>query len=154
MTVHAANEGESSQGVLVGSADGTIRLMASTGAETPIATLLTPAIGGKGWNHCYEYTVEYSSQAPVTLTMLAADSGNGSYGPAAITLPGTGGVPTKLTAKFGANKFQWAWFLFSFTDPAFQLYLQGFVVAMKPWGGQAYEPVLPFASSGGEGGQS
>ena len=153
--IHASNEGESSQGILCGCTDGTIRQMGSTGVETPTAQVLTPAIGGRGWMHGYEVTVEYSSQSVVTFTMLAADEGNGSYGPAsAISLPNTGGVPTKYTTKIGPNKWQWAWFLFTFTDSAFQLYLQGFVIKAKGWGDANYELILPFASQGGEGGQS
>ena len=151
--IHASNEGESTQGVLVGLSDGTIRQLSSTGVETITGTVLTPAIGGRGWMHGYEITVEYSSNSAVSFTMLAADEGNGSYGPtSAITLPDTGGVPTKYTTKIGKNKWKWAWFLFTFADPTFQLYLQGFVLNCKTWGSNAgYEPILPFASDGGEG---
>jgi hypothetical protein len=42
-TIHAANEGQSAQGVLVGCNDGTVRQMASGGTEVATAVLLTPA---------------------------------------------------------------------------------------------------------------
>ncbi len=43
VTVHAANDGQSVQGVLVGCNDGTIRQMASEGTEVATAVFLTPA---------------------------------------------------------------------------------------------------------------
>ena len=80
-TCHASNQGVSTQGVLVGCSDSTIRQFSSTGTETVNGTVVTPAIGGEGWQHLYEITVEYSSSATVTLGFTAADSGNGSYAP-------------------------------------------------------------------------
>jgi hypothetical protein len=42
-TIHAADEGQSSQGTLVGCNDGSVRLLSSAGTETATAVLLTPA---------------------------------------------------------------------------------------------------------------
>jgi hypothetical protein len=153
-TIHAANAGESVQGTLVGCLDGSIRAMTTAGTETPTARLLTPAIGGSGWQTSYEWTVEYKSSAIITLTGIAADAGNGSYGPPAITLPSSGGAATKYTFKVGPNKFKWMWFNFVSSDPAMEIYLDGFIIQAKPWGSQdAFKPVAPFRSSGGHGAQ-
>jgi hypothetical protein len=43
VTIHASDEGQSTQGVLAGCSDGTIRLMSSAGTEVATAVLLTPA---------------------------------------------------------------------------------------------------------------
>ncbi len=153
-TCHASNQGVSTQGVLVGCSDSTIRQFSSTGTETVNGTVVTPAIGGEGWQHLYEITVEYSSSATVTLGFTAADSGNGSYAPNSITLPSTSGAATKYTTKVSANKWKWLQFSFASNDRTLQIYLDGFVVDVKDWGSNdAYRPVQPFAPSGGAGGE-
>jgi hypothetical protein len=153
-TVHAPNQGQSVQGVLVGCVDGTIRQLVSSGTETVTGTVVTPAIGGKGWQNLFEVTVEYSSSATVALSFIAADEGNGSYGPNALTLPSTGGSPTKYTTKVSANKFKWLQFQFQSTDPALAVYLDGFAVAARNWGESVqYRTTQPFAPEGGLGGQ-
>jgi hypothetical protein len=103
-TIHATNEGQSVQGVLVGCGDFTVRQMASSGIETITGTVMTPAIGGRGYNHVGIMVIEYSSTSTVTLNMYPADEGNGSYGPPTITLPSTGGALTKYWLRPGANK--------------------------------------------------
>ena len=151
-TVYAANEGESTQGILVGCADGTVRQMSSSGTEAVTGTVLTPAIGGIGWGHAYEVTVEYSSEETVALSFVVADEGNGSYAPNALTLPATGGQITKYTTKVSQNKWKLLQMQFESTDPALQIYLEGFAVAMKSWGATSgYQSVRPFAPSGGLG---
>lgn len=153
-TVHATNQGESVQGVLAGCLDGTIRQMGSAGVETPTGFVVTPAIGGQGWLHAYEVTVEYTSSAAVTLGFIAADGGNGSYAPPSIALPITGGQPIKFTAKVGPNKWKWLQFSFTSADPEMSVYLEGFAMEIKEWGSaKAYRTVLPFRPSGGEGAQ-
>lgn len=42
-TIHGADEGQSTQGTLVGCSDGSVRLLSSVGTETATAVLLTPA---------------------------------------------------------------------------------------------------------------
>ena len=150
-TIHAPNEGEATQGFLVGCHDGSLRQFSSTGTETVTGTVVTPAVGGKGFLHYYEVTVEYSSSAAVTFTPVAADADNGSYVGASTTLPSTGGEPTKYTFTMEANKFQWVQFLFQSTDPDLQVFLEGFAVEVSDWGSGAYRTVRPFAPSGGEG---
>jgi hypothetical protein len=153
-TIHAANEGESVQGTWVGSNNGQIQLLSSTGNEEVAGTVVTPAIGGAGWQHAYEYTVEYSSNHEVLLSPVAADAGNGSYPPVLVILPSSGGLPTKLTGKFSPNKWKWLQFLFTSADPSMQVYLEGFIVETKAWGDNgAYKPVAPFKPSGGHGAQ-
>lgn len=152
-TIHAANDGVSVQGTLVGCSDGTIRLMASQGTETGTAIIMSPALGGQGWNHARMVIVEYSSTAPITLTGFPADSGNGSYGPLPITLPSTGGLLTKLKISAGpsANKYKLLWWMFESTAP-FTLNLEGTLVYTRSWGQTSgYLPQQMFAGTGGEG---
>jgi len=151
-TCHAADLGESTQGTLVGCSDGTIRELSSEGVEVATATILTPAIGGNGWQTMYEITVEYSAEETIALTFLAADANNGSYGPNAITLPSTSGEPTKFTTKVSANKFKWLQLQFQSSDPTFAIYLDGLAAQVKDWGSSGdYHPVRPFAPAGGLG---
>lgn len=152
-TCHAANDGVSTQGTLVGCSDGTIRMMASEGTESGTAIIMSPAFGGKGWQHARQVIVEYSSTATITLTLFPADSGNGSYGPPPIILPSTGGALDKLKvdAGPGPNKWRLAWFMFSSTEP-FTVNLDGFVCYVKDWGSSGpYKPMQPFAGEGGGG---
>lgn len=158
---HEPNEAESVQGVLVGCSDSTLRMMTPSGTETPTATLLTPAIGVKGWGFCQEVVVEYQSNATITLSTLAADSGNGSYGAANITLPSTGGLPAKTKFIISTNKWKLVWWQFSSTDPTFRVFTEGFAVRIKDWGGKTeYRWANPFTlvnpfyiPQGGFGGQ-
>jgi hypothetical protein len=153
-TVHAPDEGESVQGCLVGCADGTIRQFGTGAAETLQGTVITPAIGGRGWQHFYECTVEYTSLMPFALTFIAADEGNGSYAPPGVTIPSSAGQPTKYTFKVGPNKWKWMQFEYTANDPNLQVFLEGFSIEAKEWGVQTeYQTLLPFASGGGEGAQ-
>jgi hypothetical protein len=96
--------------------------------------------------------IEYKSSAPVSLTLLAADSGNGSYGPPVVTLPSTSGQVTKYWFRFGANKWKLAWLQFQSTDPTMQINIEGCIAYTKSWGSQgAYVPTFIFGSAGGEG---
>lgn len=154
-TAHATNEAFGTQGTLAGCADGTVRRMASGGSETASANLITPAIGGAGFQHMRNVNLEYTSSAPITLTFIVADAGNGSYPPLAITIPSSGGASTKYNIDVSANKWKWLQFQFQSSDPTFQVFLDGFVVLAKDWGSeQEYRKVQPFAPSGGYGGQA
>jgi hypothetical protein len=154
ITARASNDAVSVQGVLCGCSDGTIRQLSSTSSavETATATVLSGAIGGKGYGHVGAMVVEYSSLLPITLNGIAADVGNGSYGFNTITLPATGGAITKLFLRPTPNKFKLIQFAFSFTDPAAQINLDGSLVYIKAWGSEgAYLPVPMFSAEGGEG---
>ena len=151
-TIHASNQGESQQGNLVGCFDGSIRLLVSEGVEIPQITVATPAIGGAGWMFMYELTVEYSSDAEVTVTPVAVDANNGSYAPNPIILPITNGVQTKYTTKVSQNKWKWLQFVFVSSDPAMQVNLAGLAAQIKAWGtSEAFHPVQPFMPNGGLG---
>jgi hypothetical protein len=150
-TAHAPDEGESITGTLVACSDGTVRQFSSTGTETVTGTVLTAAMGGKGYQHVGELVIEYSSVLSVTLTGVVQDSGNGSYGPSSITLPATGGTSTKFFLRSSANKFKWLSWQFQSTDPALRVYLDGCVAMMKSWGSSgSYEPTQMFGENGGE----
>jgi hypothetical protein len=150
-TIHSANEGLSQQGVLVGCSDFTVRQMASSGTEVITGTVMTPAIGGRGYNHVGIMVIEYSSTSTVTLNMYPADEGNGSYGPPTITLPSTSGALTKYWLRPGANKYKLSWFQFSSTVP-FVLNFAGTTAFQKSWGSTGeYTPIPIFGGAGGEG---
>ena len=153
-TIHAANEGETQQGTLVGCSDGTVRLMSSEATEDISGVVLTAAIGGAGYMTAFQVTVEYVSDEPVELTWIAADVGNGSYPPQPLILPATGGEITKYTTKVSPAKWKLLQAQFAFSDPAAQVYLDGCVLQAKPWGSDGeYAPVPLFRPAGGHGGQ-
>jgi hypothetical protein len=151
-TIHASNEGQSVQGVLVGCSDFTVRQMASGGGtETITGIVQSPAIGGKGYQHVGEIVLEYSSTSTVTLNMYPADEGNGSYGPPTITLPSTSGVLTKYFFRPGANKYKLMVFQFSSNIP-FVMNFAGAVAMTKSWGSSSEYAATPiFGGVGGEG---
>ncbi len=153
-TAHAANEGESQQGTLVGCSDGTVRLLESPSPETVSGIVLTAGIGGTGWMYGYEFTCEYSCDSGATVSFVAADVGNGSYAPNPIVLEGTNGEITKFTTKVSPNKWKLLQAQFAFDDPTLQVYLAGTGLSVKPWGSDAefkFEPF--FGNSGGRGPQ-
>jgi hypothetical protein len=150
-TIHAPDEGQSQQGTLVGCADGTVRTLSSGGTETVTGTVLTAAIGGKGYGHIGMMCIEYTAAAAVALTFLAADADNGSYAPGEVTLPATGSEPTKYWFRPSAAKFKWVQAQFQTTDQKFNLYMDGCVALAKSWGDTGpYRPVQLFAPNGGE----
>ncbi len=153
-TIHASNLGQSEQGVLAGCVDSTIRDILSVGAtETATATLTSPAFGGRGFGHMGQFTVEYSSNGPVTLLPIAVDVGNGSYyGGGAITLPSTGGIVQKLKINPSPNKGKLFQLKFSWSDSTAQIYLPGVIVNWSDWDG-SYRPIEPFTEAGGVGGE-
>ena len=155
-TCGTPNEGESIQGILMGGNDGSVRQLISTGgAETVTGTVVSPAMGSVGWMHTRLITVEYSSNAPITMSFVCPDaSTNGSIAPNTIILPSTSGTTTKWKAVPSFNKYKLLQTIFTFTDPTAQIYLDGLALGSKPWGSQAsYEPMNPFAEAGGFGGQ-
>jgi hypothetical protein len=154
-TCHASSDGMSTQGVLAGCVDSTVRNMLSSGSETPTAVVQTGAIGGVGYEHCSGFTIEYASNAAIILTPGVADVGNGSYAPNPISLPSTGGALTKYRAWFSPAKWKLLQFTVQFTDPTALVHIESFEVDTKDWGSVGpYRQVAPFGESGGFGGQS
>jgi hypothetical protein len=162
VVTHAPNEAESVQGILAACTDSTLRAMVPASTEAGVVgTLLTPAIGVHGWGFVQEVTVEYQSNAAVTLSTIAADGGNGSYGASDVILPSTGGVIAKTKFLVGANKFKLVWWQFASSDPTFRVFTEGFAVRIKSWGTKEpftmmnpFQFVNPyFADKGGFGGQ-
>lgn len=153
-TVHAPNEGESQQGTLVGCIDGTVRLLEPNPPEVVQGFVASPAIGGEGWMHGYEFTCEYRADSGATVTFVAADAGNNSYAPLTISLGSTGGEITKYTTKVSKNKWKLLQAQFSFTDPTFECYIAGTGLSVKPWGSdKTFQFVQFFGGSGGKGPQ-
>jgi hypothetical protein len=90
----------------------------------------------------------------VTLSFIAADSGNGSYAPAPVTLPSTGGNPTKATVTVTANKWKWLQVQVQTQDAGMQMYLDGFAGNVMQWDSTTkYRLVQFFEPSGGGGSQ-
>ncbi len=103
----------------------------------------------------YEATFEYSCNSGATVSFLAADVGNGSYASNPIVLEGTDGEITKFTTKLTPNKWKLLQVQFEFTDPTLQVYLEGCVLEVKPWGSEgSFEPISMFRPSGGRGAQA
>lgn len=151
VTIHAANEGQSIQGVLTGCSDGTVRQLASGGTESMTGTVTTAAVGGRGYCHTGAIVVEYSSNSTVILTGFVADEGNNSYAPNPIILPSTGGQLTKYFLRPSPNKYKLIVWQFISTAQ-WQLNFEGFVTYAKSWGSSsAYLPIQPFGGAGGEG---
>jgi hypothetical protein len=154
-TAHAMNEGESEQGTMVGCVDGTLRMMTSNLTEVVSAKVVTAAVGGQGWMTAYEATFEYSCDSGATVSFIAADVGNGSYAPNPIVLEGTQGQITKFTTKVSPSKWKLIQVEFDSTDPTFQLYQEGSILAVKAWGSEGpYVNVGIFEVAGGKGGQT
>ena len=152
-TVHAPNEGQSQQGVLVGCNDGTVRQLVSGagGTEAIIGTVQSGAIGVRGFGHCGMIELEYSCNSPITLNLYPADTGNGSYGPPTLTLLSTGGALTKYFLRPGANKWKLLVANFSSSSP-FILNFAGATFYCRAWGSTAeYQPMQIFAGEGGLG---
>lgn len=147
IVTHASNEDESVQGILTGGLDTHLRSMTTSGGiETPTGTLLTPAIGRQGFVFVQEITVEYSSNANITMSLLAADATNGSYGANPVTLPSTGGVIAKTKFLVSANKFKLGWIQFQSTDPTFRIFGDGLAIRIKSWGAKdAFISINPFS---------
>lgn len=154
--VYAANEGQSQQGTLVGCEDGSVRLMGSGAPEQPTGTVLSGAIGGQGWMHGYELTVEYSCDSGATVSFIPADGGNGSYAPQSIVLDSTAGQITKFTTKVSPNKWKLLQTQLESDDPSLQVYLAGTGLSVKPWGSNkefTFVPLFGGSKAGGEGPQ-
>ena len=159
ITIHASNVGQSTQGVLAGCADNTVRTLGTEGLnydiEAPTAQVLTGAIGGAGYQTASGFTIEYSSEAAITLTPLVVDEGNGSYAPNAVTLPATGGAITKYRAWFSPGKWKLLQFALTWTDPNAQVFIEGAEVDVRNWGSDGpYRQVAMFGAEGGFGGQN
>lgn len=145
-TVHALEEGVGVNATLVGCNDGSVRQLSASGDETVTALVITPAIGGVGFCHVREISLEYWATSTITLTGMAIDTGNGSYPPPSITIPAAGSqqAPAKLKVEVGPNKWKLLCFLVSSTGP-FEVMLEGFACKVASWGSESYKPVLPFA---------
>lgn len=151
---YAPNEGQSVQGILAGCTDHTLRMLSTSGSETVTSTVVTPAFGSAGFQFVRQLDVEYQSNDPVTLSFVATDISNNSYAPQPITLPSTGGVPTKTRFQVSPNKTQWMQLRFDSTDPSLQVYLEGLCLIVRTWGLPGpFRQVFPFANDGGHGPQ-
>ena len=90
------------------------------------------SLGGEGWQHLREIDFEYISTSIVTLT-FAVDTGSGSYAPANITIPSSGGTQAKLNIEVSPNKWRLLGFSASSSSP-FRLFVEGFSCRIRSWG--------------------
>ena len=108
------------------------------------------SLDGIGFQHLRLINLEYISTAPITLT-FAVDSGNGSYGPLAITIPSSGGTQAKLLLEPSPNKWKLISFSASSTQPM-RLFLEGLEVWCRSWGSAGeYRKIKPFGGSSAPG---
>jgi hypothetical protein len=147
-TVHALEEGIGVNATLVGCSDGSVRQLSASGTEAMTSMVLTPAIGGVGFCHVREISLEYWATSSITLSPFAIDTGNGSIAPPGIVIPAAGSqqLPAKLKVEVGPNKWKLLCFQFSSTGP-YEVMIEGFACKIASWGSEEYKPVLPF---GGE----
>ena len=151
-TCFAENAGQSVTGTLVGCSDGSIRLLVSSGGTEVITGIVaSAAFGTRGYTHCGQAVIEYSSTSTVTLTFFVADSGNNSYAPQPFTLPSTGGMLTKFFFRPSVGKWKLLVAQFS-SSTSFVLNFQGAIFYLRPWGASSeYVPTPIFGGAGGEG---
>jgi hypothetical protein len=108
------------------------------------------ALGGVGWQHLRLINIEYISTAPATLSFVV-DTENGSYAPAAITLPSSGGTQTKVWFTPTTNKWKLISFNLTSTAPI-TVFNEGQEFWVKSWGASSeYRKMKPFAGPSAPG---
>jgi hypothetical protein len=152
---HSSNAGYGVQGVLLGSGKTACQFTSSAGGSGTM-NLATGAVGGVGYQHLREITLEYQLTGTAQVYFAVADAENGSYAPASITLEATGGALTKLRYPVSPNK--WKLLQIGFTsglNDGLVVNLDGTALTVKDWGAsEGYRPVQPFAPSGGLGSEA
>jgi hypothetical protein len=118
-------------------------------ASTLWQTELT-SLGGVGFQHLRLINVEYISTASATMSFVV-DTGNGSYAPASITIPSSGGTQTKWFTQVSPNK--WKIISFKVTSSApITIFQEGFEVWTRSWGSSSeYSKQKPFAGPSAPG---
>jgi hypothetical protein len=100
-------------------------------------------LGGVGWNHVREMNVPYTSSAALTL-LLTFDNG-AVPSSVTLTLPSSGGTPTKLKVTMPPNKWKQCEGFLSSTQP-FLLRDTDLEMKVRSWGSaEAYRVVKPFS---------
>jgi hypothetical protein len=100
-------------------------------------------LGGVGWNHVREMNVPYTSSAALTL-LLTFDNG-AVPSSITLTLPSSGGTPTKLKVTMPPNKWKQCEGWISSTQP-FLLRDTDLEMKCRSWGSaEAYRVVKPFS---------
>lgn len=100
------------------------------------------AHGMKGYQHVARIEAAYSSQSPVTLTIVSFDGTS----PAPLTLPPTGGTYQKLLLTLTPNKGQTYQYGATSSGP-FQLWLDDFIIWVGEWGRSG--PYIAYRNLGG-----
>ncbi len=104
------------------------------------------SLEGMGFQHLRLMNLEYISTAAITLS-FQVDSGNGSYGPATVTIPSSSGGQAKLLLQMGPNKWKLIGFSASSTAPM-RLFIEGLEVWVRSWGSAGeYRKMKPFAGA-------
>jgi hypothetical protein len=108
------------------------------------------SLGGVGFQHLRLINVEYISTASATMSFVV-DTGNGSYAPAAITIPSSGGTQTKWFTQVSPNK--WKIISFKVTSSApITIFQEGFEIWTRSWGSSSeYSKQKPFAGPSAPG---
>lgn len=153
---HSSNNGYSVQGVLVGAGQSAYQFVSQGGMDSGAAqlNLATGALGGVGYRHYRQITLEYALNGTATVYFKAVDVGNGSYAPQPITLEATGGALTKMLYPVSPAKSKLLQVGFTAAlDAGLVVNLDGTVIDAREWGSDGpYEPVRPFAQNVGGAG--
>lgn len=155
---HADNSGYGTQGVLLGAGQDAYQFVSEGALDSTAGAmnLWAGAIGGVGYQHLREITLEYILNGEATVYFQVADVGNGSYAPNPIALDSTAGGLTKMRYPVSPNK--WKLLQVGFTaalDAGLVVNIDGTALAVRNWGSNdPYQQVNPFTPSGGGGSET
>lgn len=155
---HSDNTGYGVQGVLLGSSSNVYQFSSSGALDSTAGTmnLWTGAVGGVGYQHLREITLEYTLNGQAQVFFQAVDVGNGSYAPNPITLQPTAGGLTKM--RYPVSPAKWKLLQIGFVsslDSGLVVNLDGTALSVRDWGSDGpYRTVPIFTPQGGEGSES
>jgi hypothetical protein len=151
---HADNSGLGVQGVLLGAGQDAYQFVSEgeLASADRAMNLWTGAVGGIGYQHLREITLEYSLTGTAAVSFAAPDVGNGSYAPNPITLIPTAGMLTKM--RYPVSPAKWKLLQMGFSaalDAGLVVNIDGTALTVRDWGSSAgYKTIRPFTPSGGE----
>jgi hypothetical protein len=154
---HASNAGYGVQGVLLGGGSSVYQFVSGGAMDSSAGqmNLVTGAVGGVGYQHVREITLEYALQGQAEVYFTVADAGNGSYAPQPIQLDSTVTGLTKM--RYAVSPAKWKLLTVGFSaalDAGLVVNLDGTELSVRDWGSdQEYRKVNPFKPSGGFGSQ-
>ena len=152
---HSSNNGYGTQGVLLGASQNVHEFVSdSSRAQDSTAAalnLVTGAVGGVGYQHLREITLEYALSGQAMVYFNVVDVGNGSYAPNPIVLDSTAGGLMKMRYPVSPNKYKLLQMGFvSGLDDGFIVNIDGTALTCRSWGeAKGYEVIQPFGKDVG-----